>query len=255
MIRFAYENDVRLIRELWDIAFPEESDFNSYFFENIFDHRNTLINIRDNELLAMAQMMPYEIKNIGKVTYIYGAATNLKYRKQGLMSELLKKTFEIDKEKDVKASMLIPANRPLFDFYGKLGYETAFYCHREILKKGSRAERAREAGYEDIPLLMDIYRGDVIRNFDYWKVQLDMYKALGGKIFIYKNAYAVVSDKIEEIMYSSKEEKECLADFVCDYIKSDSVEVTEMGEDQPLGMIKKHMEFDTDKMYMNLMFN
>ena len=93
MIRFAYENDVRLIRELWDIAFPEEPDFNSYFFENIFDHRNTLINIRDNELLAMTQMMPYEIKNMGKVTYIYGAATNPKYRKQGLMSELLKKNL------------------------------------------------------------------------------------------------------------------------------------------------------------------
>ncbi len=255
MIRFAYENDVRLIRELWDIAFPEEPDFNGYFFENIFDYRNTLINIKDNELLAMAQMMLHEIKNRGKVTYIYGAATNPKYRNQGLMSELLKKSFEIDKEKGIKASVLIPANKSLFDFYERLGYERAFYCHREILKKDSMAEMAREACYEDIPLLMNIYRGDIIRSFDYWKVQIDMYKALGGKIFIYKNAYAVVSDKIEEIMYSSQEEKACLVDFVCNYLKSDSVEVTEKGEDLPLGMIKKHEDFETGKMYMNLMFN
>lgn len=255
MIRFAYKNDVSLIRELWDIAFPEEPDFNNYFFENIFDYENTLINIKDNELLAMAQMIPYEIKNIGKVTYIYGAATNPKYRNKGIMRELLNKSFAIDREKNIMASVLIPANKPLFGFYEKLGYETIFYCHKEILEKGESCEKAREAEYKDIPLLMDIYKGDVIRSREYWKVQLDMYKALGGKIFIYKNAYAVVSDKIEEIMYGSEEEKKCLADFVCNHIKCERVEAVHKGCDFPVGMMKKHKEFDTGKLYMNLMYN
>lgn len=169
MIRFAEKKDVKSIRELWDIAFPEEPDFNDYFFDNIFDYSSTLLLIKNNEIASMAQMIPYEISGIGKVTYIYGAATNPKHRKQGLMSQLLEKSFEIDIEKGRSASILIPANKPLFDFYGRLGYETAFYINKAVYSKGDVTADIKEAEYEDISRLMAIYKGDVIRNERYWK--------------------------------------------------------------------------------------
>lgn len=255
MIRFAEKKDVHSIIELWDIAFPEEPDFNKYFFKNVFDCKSTLIMVRDNELLSMAQMIPYEIKGAGKATYIYGAATNPKYRKQGLMSELLKKSFEIDIEKGVSASILIPANKQLFDYYGRLGYERAFYVIREIYKAGKDIDNIKEVQYCHIPRLMSLYNGEIIRTEAYWKTQINMYKALGGKIFIYNNAYAVVSDKVEELMYSDERDKEVLLNSVCRYLKCDEVEITVRGEKIPLGMIKKHRKFNMDKGYMNLMYN
>lgn len=256
MIRFADKNDVRSIRKLWDIAFPEEPDFNEYFFSKIFDYNNTLILIKNNELASMAQMIPYEIRGIGKVTYIYGAATNPKYRKQGLMSQLLEKSFEIDIEKGRSASILIPANKPLFDFYGRLGYETAFYINRVVYNKDDDGiAEIKEAGYEDISRLMAIYEGDVIRSERYWKIQLDMYKILGGKVFLYNNAYAVVSDKVEEIMYADEKDRDILLNFVCSYLKCDSLDVISMGSNVPIGMIKKHKEIELNKLYMNLMYN
>lgn len=255
MIRFADKNDVKEIRELWDVVFPEEPDFNEYYFNNIFDYKNTLIMAEDNELMSMIQMLPYEINNIGSVTYIYGAATNQKYRKQGLMSQLLKKSFEIDIEKGRAASILIPANKPLFDFYKGLGYETCFYVSKETYKaEGSTAE-IKEADYKDVPKLMSLYKGDVVRNEEYWKTQLHMYNTLGGKVFLYNNAYTVVSDKVEEIMYTDEGDRNVLLNLVCRFLGVNEVEITVKGEDIPFGMIKKHKDFDADVLYMNLMYN
>lgn len=255
MIRFAQKDDIAGITSLWDTAFPEEPDFNKYFFKNIFRYSDTLINEENGTILTMAQMMPYEIKGIGKVTYIYGAATDIKCRNRGLMSELLKRSFEIDIENGIKASVLIPANKPLFDFYERLGYKKTFYCNKEKYVKGNTIEEARRAEYSDIPLIMKAYKGDIIRSEDYWKVQIDMYNSLGGSVFVYKNSYAVVSENIEELMAENEQEKKCLCDYVCRYLKKDSVEITEMGNGFPLGMMKKYDGQDSVNMYMNLMFN
>lgn len=82
-----------------------------------------------------------------------------------------------------------------------------------------------------------------------------MYKALGGKVFLYNNAYAVVSDKVEEIMYADEKDRDILLNFVCGYLKCDSVDVTLMGDNMAFGMIKKHRKFKINKLYMNLMYN
>lgn len=255
MIRFAEEKDRGDIEKLWDATFPEEPDFNKYFFNNIFDYKNTLITIKNNELAAMAQLIPYEIKNIGDVTYIYGAATKPEYRKRGLMRELLERSFEIDIERGRSASILIPANKSLFDFYKKIGYETIFYADKRMHEAGDRCAEMKKALLNDIPKLMDIYSGDIIRSEEYWKTQLNMYNSLGGRILIYGSAYAVVSDKIEEIMFKDSKDKDILINSVCRYLKCNCVEITEKGMNTPVGMIKKHREFKTEKLYMNLMYN
>lgn len=255
MIRFADKADIDNIKKLWDIVFPEEPEFNEYFFDNIFDYKNTLVMTNNKELLAMVQMIPYEIKGLGKTTYIYGAATNPKYRKKGFMSELLKQSFKIDAYNGVSSSILIPANRPLFEFYKRFGYETVFYVNKYIHSFYNKTADIKEADYGDIDALMDIYSGDIIRSLEYWKIQIDMYKKLGGKVFIYNTSYAVVSDKVEEIMYSKKEDKDILLNSICKYLKCGEVEVLEKGSDIPMGMLKKHNEFNIDKLYMNLMYN
>ncbi len=255
MIKFACKSDIENIIELWNVAFPEEPDFNKYFFKYIFDYKNTLIYTLNNELAAMAQMLPYEIKGIGRATYIYGAATKPCYRKKGIMSELLKKSFEIDIENGVSASMLIPANKPLFSFYERLGYKTEFYCNKKIYTAESNTDEIRKAEYKDIKTLNDIYKGDVIRSDEYWKKQIDMYNALGGKIFIYKNAYAVVSERIEELMYNNDKDKKILINSVCKFLNCDKIEAIEKGSNVPMGMIKPYSGLNTDEMYMNLMYN
>ena len=50
------------------------------------------------------------------------------------MGKLLKKSFEIDKSRGVKGSVLIPANQGLFNYYSKFGYETLSYVDTKVMK-------------------------------------------------------------------------------------------------------------------------
>ncbi len=255
MINFAEKSDAEAIRRLWDIAFGEDKDFNNYFFENIFDFRNTLILKENGRLLSMAQMIPCVIKGLGKATYIYGAATHPDHRKKGLMTELLKASFDIDIKNGVIASILIPAEKHLFDYYKKIGYKTAFYISRNTHKMRSADALARKASYEDIPIISAIYSGDIERDEDYWKTQMDMIRALGGEVFLSGNAYAFVYENAEEIMYKDEEDKNALLDFICAYLRKDSVEYAERGKDIPFGMLRAHTPINADDLYMNMLYN
>lgn len=254
MIRFAENEDTEKIKNLWNVCFPEDMDFNRYFFENIFSCKNTLLLEEEGNLLSMAQMLPYEIKNTGKVTYIYGACTAPEHRNKGHMRRLLEKSFSIDKKRRKAASILIPANKELFSFYEKLGYETSFYIGEGVYTPNGDSGVCERAGYKDIPKLMNLYTGDIVRKTGYWKMYIDMYNALGGNIFIRKDAYAFVTDRVEEIMYSSDEGKNKLLNAICEYLNKNTVKVIEKGN-EPFGMIKKYKPFDTENMYMNMMLN
>lgn len=255
MIRYAEKEDVLEIRKLWDLAFGEDADFNEYFFENIFNYKNVLLIEENGEIMAMTQLIPYEIEGFGKVSYVYGATTKSEFRSKGYMGKLLKKSFELDIEKGNVASILIPASESLFGYYKKLGYETKFYNGKEVYKKGESLTDCLEATVEDIQRLNDIYVGGIKRDYKYWQEQIKMYNSLGGKIFIYKSCYAVVSNKVEEIMYKNREDRNVVLDFVCRYLKVDFVEVTGVGNSNAIGMMKNHSKKDFEKMYMGLMFN
>ncbi len=253
-MRFAEKSDIKNIRELWDIAFGEDKAFNDYFFENIFDVKYTLIMENNNEIVSMAQMLPYNIKGIGEVTYIYGAATLPKYRGMGCMKKLLEHSFKLDKTMGRAASILIPAEKSLFDYYNKIGYETEFYINKSVYTRKNNTDIIKIVDKNNIKNVCEIYNGDIVRTENYWNIQLNMINEFGGNIYIYNNAYAVVSDNIDEI-FGDEKDKNILINSICKILKKDSITVIEKGGDTAFGMMKKHRNFENKKMYMNLMYN
>lgn len=259
MIKLADKNDANAIRELWNIAFGEDRAFNDYFFDNIFKCENTLIMCENNKLISMAQMLPFNIKNIGDVTYIYGAATNPLERGKGYMKTLLEKSFEIDKKLGRCASILIPASESLFCYYSKIGYKTGFYADiQKYIMTDNIAFDFREADYGDINAMQNLYRGDVTRDYDYFKKQMDMFKSLGANVFVLCDgnvvAYAFVWDDIVEIMCSKEVYKPIFINHIMKYYDRDSIKATSIGN-KPFGMIKYHIDGGKYNMYMNLMYN
>ena len=253
-IRFARPEDAQNVRELWDMAFGEDKDFNDWFFENIFNIDDVLLYTIDNKIAAMTQMPAYEIKGLGTLTYIYGAATHPDMRRKGIMSQLLEKSFEIDKQNGRVGSMLIPANKGLFDFYARFGYEKAFYISKKTYK-ASEFE-IKKAEFSDIPLLNNIYENTPVphptRTADYWQKQISMFNDLGGGVYLTENAYAFAwEDEIQELMGGGKDK---LASALAHKAKLPAIEAATVGTDIPLGVIKLY-NGQFDKMYFNLMFN
>lgn len=130
MIRFAEQRDLPAIYSLWETCFPDEGGFNGYFFSHLYEPQHTLLLMQENTLCAMLQMLPYTLSVNGElreITYIYGVCTHPSHRRRGYAAELLERSFALDKEKKRAASILIPAEEWLFEFYRPFGYTETFY--------------------------------------------------------------------------------------------------------------------------------
>ena len=130
MIRYANAADRKQIRELWEVCFPDESGFNDYFFQHLFCLENVLLIENNGIIEAMTQMIPRRLQSADGVTeectYIYGACTHPAHRRKHLMSQLLERSFALDRSLGRKASVLIPAEQWLFDFYRIFDYQPSF---------------------------------------------------------------------------------------------------------------------------------
>lgn len=260
MIRIANNSDIINLRKLWEDCFPGEPAFDNYYFDHIYKAENTLIYELNGRLIASLQRLPY---SIGKkpLTYIYGAMTSPDYRKQGIMKELLDYSSEMDINNGIIGSILIPANKNLFNYYEKSGYKTAFYAKREyITLDNNKCMTLEDMLPEDIA---DIYNRLEIphldRSAEYIKEQINMYSALGGYVLGIKEigyCFGYYDDEltIDELICPS----EYRESFICSVMRKfnrKSANITSPYGSIPMGMLKSYTEFNLDNAYMNLMYN
>ena len=278
MIRYGNKDDITAIKELWYTTFDDDKAFSDYFFEYIFDIKYTLLYIENNSLVSMLQALPYKIAtnsfnkitdssaefnnaNSIDVTYIYGAATNKAHRGKGLMKALINKSFELDSNNGRFASILIPAEPSLFNYYKTLGYDASFYINKDTYTPTNSifSSDVILATTDSISILESIYTGSIIRDKTYWLKQIQMTKTLGSKIYILSNrAYAFVADScnIQELMYKDAEAKNILLSHISADLNTSKINIIEKGNTTPFGMIKYHKNIDKGQnMYMNLMYN
>lgn len=198
MIRFAVQSDLEEIRALWEICFPDDTGFNDYFFAHVFALDTVVLYELEGRIAAMVQILPYSVRideETVPATYIYGACTHPGFRRKHLMSALLEWSFAYDREHGVQASMLIPQEKWLFDFYRPFGYEPAFVLStteytgvERVLYMGLRKMTATDlsacsalylAKTKDCPLT-------VVRTLEQWQAQLALFESLGAGAFVWE---------------------------------------------------------------------
>ena len=130
MITYTTDSQKQQIINCWKTAFPNDSEaFVDFYFEKKQQNENTLLYVKDDEIAASLQMLPYKMsyyKCSINTSYISGAMTMPRYRNQGLMKNLLIHAFrEMRKRGDVLTT-LIPQEPWLIDYYKKMGYTPCF---------------------------------------------------------------------------------------------------------------------------------
>ncbi len=273
MIRFADHNDTAAVRALWDVCFGEDASFNDWFFANRYKPEETLLSLDDEgKLMAMTQMMPYpytDADGTAEVTYIYGACTAPEYRKQGLMAQLLRRSFAIDRERGRIGSVLIPAEPWLFDFYQKYGYETAFsVSEQELVHNGNTADvqNLRTAEASDIPSMDACYRRQagvprLERTEAEWAMQMRMFRELGGEVYVAGTDgvtdYAFVWRGESELTVQEVvgEHREAFLQSILRKNGRQTMKYTTVGEEKRLGVLCRHTNRPIEMGYFNLLYN
>lgn len=136
MIKFADEYTTPLVRRMWKTCFGDTEEFMDIYFSRKYRAENTLVYLVDNIPVASLQMLPYEITFYGETipfAYLAGLCTLPAYRKKGYMEQLIGEAHRIIAARQIPLAILIPAEKWLYGFYEKYGYQQVFEKDNEVI--------------------------------------------------------------------------------------------------------------------------
>lgn len=123
MLRPAKPSDRDAIVSLWQEAFGDTAGEITRFFDSFPD----CLSYVTEGVTAMVHALPQVLSPDLPAAYLYAVATAQTHRGQGLCRSLLAFAEADLKKRGFACCVLVPGAPSLFDFYRKLGYETAFY--------------------------------------------------------------------------------------------------------------------------------
>lgn len=223
-IRYAKKSDKQQVISLWNYCFEDTLEFVNYYFENIYDEKNTIVIEEDNELLSSLQLNKHSIRlrnNDYNVSYVVGVSSKPEIRGLGYMKKLMIHTLsELYKRGEV-VSLLMAID---YRLYKKYGFE---HCYDQIeynintqelcvFKLNSRLKKATKC---DTKILSDIYfeamnslNGYTLRNEEYFSNFINEIECENGYVYIYEDegnkgyiAYYINNNTfiVRELIYNS----------------------------------------------------
>lgn len=155
MIRFEEGNQKEQLYDMWRRIFHDTVPYTDFYFREVYG-KNEILLEEDNEVLrGMLHLNPY-VMQIGKeeitAHYIVGVSTEEEYRRQGVMRNLLDKTFRTLRGRKDPFTYLMPADEAYylpfsFQFGMKQYTQEVEYGKNERVEAGYTVERATEEMY------------------------------------------------------------------------------------------------------------
>lgn len=136
MIRFADDTTRDQVQQMWKTCFRDPDDYMEVYFRHQYRDEQTLVYIDGGRAVASLQMLPYAFTFHGAeipVLYLSGVCTLPEARRKGFMHQLLLRSFEVARHRNVPLMLLVPQEEWLLDFYAKYGFAQTFDAGREPL--------------------------------------------------------------------------------------------------------------------------
>ena len=131
-------SDIKSLKKLWLSSFDEEPKAVDLFFDKCFNAKQTYIAKYGEKIISALYLISASF-NGQKAHYLCGASTHKDFRKQGIMSKLIKYALEDSAKSGDKYSFLFPANDNISDFSRNnlLSLQELNFSENNILKQGN----------------------------------------------------------------------------------------------------------------------
>jgi len=142
MIQLAGPRMLPALKTIWEACFGDPGFYADFVFSRLARPEQVLVSTGVlGEPVAMLCMQPFWLSTPQegrrcRCVYIYGVATLPRCRGRGISTALLEGAHRHIASSGGAASVLVPADEGLFDFYRKRGYEKAFPLRRVVLSGG-----------------------------------------------------------------------------------------------------------------------
>ena len=134
-VRLAQKGEIARLKEIWKLCFGDSDEFIDFYYANRFKEEETVLRLHNGEISAMLTMIPVWMVSSDnqrfKTAMLYAIATHPKNQNRGLATRLMDFTNQYLIKNNIQFSVLVPAEKKLFDFYRKQGYQDCFYI-REL---------------------------------------------------------------------------------------------------------------------------
>ena len=173
LYEIAQKKDLPHLTKLWCRCFGDTEHDVSEFWK-IFDNITVFI-ARDKSPVSMMCALPVtyfdECGQAQRASYLYAVCTHEDYRGKGLCRNLTAFAEKTLAKQGSQFACLVPASEKLFDFYQKLGYQTAFYHEKYTISAEGKAKikQIDVAAYQNLRQ-MQLY-SDFI-SYDEWLLGL-----------------------------------------------------------------------------------
>lgn len=118
-------------RELWKQAFNDSEKFMDLYFNRVYQPKYNITCQINRHVVAALQTLPYTLLYHGsevKTAYISGVSTHPDFRQQGVADNLMRQAHFDLFYKEVVFATLIPAEKWLYEWYGRCGYAEQITC-------------------------------------------------------------------------------------------------------------------------------
>ncbi|ENY8961047.1 GNAT family N-acetyltransferase [Clostridioides difficile] len=128
-IRYAKEEEIESIKEIWSYCFNDTESFMKYYFNDKYKSENTVVALDEGKIISSLQLSQYKLLLNSKVyntSYVVGVSTLPEGRGTGYMSKVMKFTLNELYKKGQLVSILMPID---YRLYRRFGYE---HCYDQI---------------------------------------------------------------------------------------------------------------------------
>ncbi|MGN0467899.1 MAG: GNAT family N-acetyltransferase [Acutalibacteraceae bacterium] len=130
MLIASEEKYIENLSALWQKVFGDEKGYIDLFFKKPYYKSKTFAAFDGDKIVSVLYLMQSQIRFDGEIFdgfYLYAAATDPDYRRQGIMGKLLHEAEQYTAAAGKSYISLVPANEHLYDYYSEFGFETAMY--------------------------------------------------------------------------------------------------------------------------------
>ena len=131
MIGHPAAEDLPQLATLWREAFGDTEEETAFYFRHRHRNGNMLVFRAEGQVAGMLTMLPLALLADGKTMktrYVFAVATKKAFRNHGISTRLLEAANSFASGEGCAATLLVPAGERLFEYYGKRGYQTAFFA-------------------------------------------------------------------------------------------------------------------------------
>lgn len=139
-IRLAQKGETARQKEIWKLCFGDDNAYIDFYFANRYKENETILLLQDGEIGAMLTMIPASMVAPNNRSYsaamFYAIATHPQYQRRGFATQLMDFSHSYLRAANTEFSILVPAEKQVFNFYRKRGYREGFFI-REVLLTGT----------------------------------------------------------------------------------------------------------------------